>query len=135
MSKLDHAASLISSDAASTQKATLQHRTTNRKSINTGYETLYLRRKVVRISTHPNSSGLKSTSFWGDFSGLIPFIFLLWFNVIQDQGASPEWPEWNPALFVRTHKIIHQRHPLKRRPERMNNYSAIILKRMGKTGW
>jgi len=25
--------------------------------------------------------------------------------------------------------------PLKRRPERMNNYSAIILKRMGQTGW
>jgi monofunctional biosynthetic peptidoglycan transglycosylase len=25
--------------------------------------------------------------------------------------------------------------PLKRRPERMNNYSAIILKRMGQMGW
>src|SRR3981189_2117295 len=25
--------------------------------------------------------------------------------------------------------------PLKRRPERMKNYSAIILKRMGQTGW
>ena len=25
--------------------------------------------------------------------------------------------------------------PLKRRPERMNNYSAIILKRMAQMGW
>jgi monofunctional biosynthetic peptidoglycan transglycosylase len=25
--------------------------------------------------------------------------------------------------------------PLKRRPERMNNYSAIILRRMGQSGW
>ncbi len=25
--------------------------------------------------------------------------------------------------------------PLKRRPERMNNYSAIVLKRMGQVGW
>jgi monofunctional glycosyltransferase len=25
--------------------------------------------------------------------------------------------------------------PLKRRPERMNNYSAIILERMGQMGW
>jgi hypothetical protein len=25
--------------------------------------------------------------------------------------------------------------PLKRRPERMNNYSAIILARMSKMGW
>ena len=25
--------------------------------------------------------------------------------------------------------------PLKRRPERMNRYSAIILKRMGQMGW
>ena len=25
--------------------------------------------------------------------------------------------------------------PLKRRPERMNNYSALILKRMRQTGW
>jgi DNA integrity scanning protein DisA with diadenylate cyclase activity len=33
---LDHAASLIPSDAASARKATLQHRTANRKSINTG---------------------------------------------------------------------------------------------------
>src|SRR6266496_3954651 len=48
MSKLDHAASLTSSDAASTRKATLQQRTTNRKSINTGYKALYLRRKVAR---------------------------------------------------------------------------------------
>src|SRR5216684_3034189 len=47
MSKLDHAASLISSDAASTRKATLQHRTTNRKSINTCYDASYLRRKVA----------------------------------------------------------------------------------------
>ena len=47
MSKLDHAASLISSDAASTRKATLQHRTINRKSINTGYNVLFLRRKVA----------------------------------------------------------------------------------------
>src|SRR5215470_3126481 len=47
MSKLDHAASLISSDAASTQKATLQQRTTNRKSINAGYDALFLRRKVA----------------------------------------------------------------------------------------
>src|SRR4030095_15453679 len=48
MSKLDHAASLISSDAASTQKATLQQRITNRKSINTGDNVLFLRRKVAR---------------------------------------------------------------------------------------
>src|SRR6266446_2915186 len=47
MPKLDHAASLISSDAASTRKATLQRRTTNRKSINTGYNVLFLRRKVT----------------------------------------------------------------------------------------
>jgi monofunctional glycosyltransferase len=25
--------------------------------------------------------------------------------------------------------------PLKRRPERMNNYSSMILKRMGQMGW
>jgi len=47
MPKLDHAASLTSSDAASKQKATLQQRTTNRKSINTGYDALFLRRKVA----------------------------------------------------------------------------------------
>jgi hypothetical protein len=47
MSKLDHAASLTSSDAASTQKATLQQRTTNQKSTNTGYNVLFLRRKVA----------------------------------------------------------------------------------------
>jgi hypothetical protein len=47
MSKLDHAASLTSSDAASTRKATLQQCTTNRKSINTGYDALFLRRKVA----------------------------------------------------------------------------------------
>src|ERR1700739_2229121 len=47
MSKLDHAASLISSDAAAKQKATLQQRTTNRKSINSGYNVLFLRRKVA----------------------------------------------------------------------------------------
>src|SRR6266496_4418902 len=51
MSKLDHAASLTSSDAASTRKATLQQRTTNRKSINTGYKALYLRRKVARVGS------------------------------------------------------------------------------------
>src|SRR6266481_9712601 len=49
MSKLDHAASLISSDAASTRKATLQHRTTNRKRINTCYDALYLRWKVASL--------------------------------------------------------------------------------------
>ena len=48
MSKLDHAASFTSSDAASTQKATLQQRTSNRKPINTGYNVLFLRRKVAR---------------------------------------------------------------------------------------
>ena len=62
MSKLDHAASLTSSDAASTQKATLQQRTTNRKSINTGYNVLFLRRKVAspprttRKSDRPRAS-------------------------------------------------------------------------------
>jgi hypothetical protein len=45
MSKLDHAASLISSDAASTRKATLQQRTANGKSINAGYNVFFLRRK------------------------------------------------------------------------------------------
>src|SRR4030095_4382944 len=49
MSKLDHAASLTSSDAASTRKATLQQRITNTKSINTGYNVLFLRRKVARF--------------------------------------------------------------------------------------
>ena len=49
MSKLDHVVSLTSSDAASKQKATLQQRTTTRKSINTGYNVLFLRRKVARI--------------------------------------------------------------------------------------
>jgi hypothetical protein len=48
MPKLDHAASLTSSDVASKQKATLQQRTTNRKSINTGYNVFFLRRKVAR---------------------------------------------------------------------------------------
>src|SRR5438445_3444613 len=48
MSKLDHAASLTSSDAAAKQKATLQQRTTHRKSINTGYNVLFLRRKVAK---------------------------------------------------------------------------------------
>jgi hypothetical protein len=50
MSKLDHAASLFSSDPASTRKATLQHRTTNRNSINTRYGALYLRRKVAKLA-------------------------------------------------------------------------------------
>ena len=48
MSKLDHAASLISSDAAPTRKATLQHQTTNRKFTKTQQNSLYLRRKVAR---------------------------------------------------------------------------------------
>src|SRR6266853_2939717 len=49
-SKLDHAASLISSDAASAQKATLQHRTIKRKFINACYDALYLRWIVARDS-------------------------------------------------------------------------------------
>src|SRR5580704_1432270 len=49
MSKLYHAASLISSDAASTRKATLQHRTINRKPINTRFDALYLRWKVASL--------------------------------------------------------------------------------------
>src|SRR3981189_1361369 len=49
MSKLDHVVSLTSSDAASKQKATLQQRTTTRKSINTGYNVLFLRRKVASL--------------------------------------------------------------------------------------
>src|SRR6266403_4853276 len=48
MSKLDHAASLISSDAASPRKATLAPRARGRKSINAGYDPLYLRREVTR---------------------------------------------------------------------------------------
>src|SRR6266403_294829 len=54
MPKLDHAASLISSDAAATRKATLQHLRFNRKSINTRYNALFLRRKVAR-SDNSNS--------------------------------------------------------------------------------
>jgi len=48
MSKLDHAASLISSDAASTRKATLRHHPITRKFTITHYDALYLRRKVAR---------------------------------------------------------------------------------------
>jgi hypothetical protein len=41
-------------------------------------------------------------------SGLIPLYPLYWrFNVTQDQGLCPEWPEWNAALCVRAHQIIH----------------------------
>jgi DNA replication protein DnaC len=47
MPKLDHAASLISSDAASTGKATLQHHTINRKPTNTRDDASFLRRKVA----------------------------------------------------------------------------------------
>jgi hypothetical protein len=54
MSKLDHAASLTSSDAAAKQKATLQQRTTNRKSMNTGDNVLFLRRKVAKLSKNFN---------------------------------------------------------------------------------
>src|SRR5882724_9302428 len=53
MSKLDHAASLISSDAASTRKATLPQRTTKRKSTNTGCDALYLRWKVASLTGRP----------------------------------------------------------------------------------
>src|SRR6516162_11338903 len=52
MSKMDHAASLISSDAGSTRKATLQQPTTNEKSINTCCDRLYLRRKVASLPSH-----------------------------------------------------------------------------------
>src|SRR5438128_11526521 len=48
MPKLDHAASLISSDAASTRKATLQHLTTKQKFTKMHHDALYLRRKVAR---------------------------------------------------------------------------------------
>src|SRR5207245_11229486 len=54
MPKLDHAASLISSDAASTRKATLQHQTTNRKFTNSHQDALYLRRKVARRGNASN---------------------------------------------------------------------------------
>src|SRR2546426_12169220 len=60
MSKLDHAASLTSSDAAAKQKATLQQRTTHRKPINTGYNVLFLRRKVAKalgIDADPRRGG------------------------------------------------------------------------------
>src|SRR6266852_5728621 len=50
VSKLDHVASLISSEAASTRKATLQHQTTNRKFTNSHQDALYLRRKVAKSS-------------------------------------------------------------------------------------
>ena len=63
--------------------------------------------------------------------------------------------EWGPAVYgaeaaCRYHYEISARNigrqqaarlaailpaPLKRRPERMNNYSAIILRRMGQMGW
>src|SRR5258708_35657595 len=49
MSKLDHAASLVSSDAASTRKPTRQQRTIKRKPINTSYDRLYLRRKEAKL--------------------------------------------------------------------------------------
>src|SRR6266567_822012 len=68
MSKLDHAASLISSDAAAKQKATLQQRTTNRKSINTGYNVLFLRRKVARERSNPPRDRLPC----GPCSGSLP---------------------------------------------------------------
>jgi hypothetical protein len=35
------------------------------------------------------------------------FIVLVGFNLIHDQGLSPEWSEWNAALCVRAGKIIH----------------------------
>src|SRR6266852_2578874 len=73
MPKLDHAASLISSDAASTRKATLQQRTTNRKSINTGYNVLFLRRKVASICHYMSAeenelAAMPATSIPGDLT-------------------------------------------------------------------
>jgi hypothetical protein len=53
MSKLDHAASLFSSDAAPTRKATLQHRATNRKFTKTQQNALNLRRKVAKLNVQP----------------------------------------------------------------------------------
>jgi hypothetical protein len=50
MSKLDHAASLFPSDAASTQKATFQRRSDERKFTNMHYNSLYPRRKVASMS-------------------------------------------------------------------------------------
>src|SRR5882724_8900040 len=61
MPKLDHAASLISSDAAATRKATLQHLRFNRKSINTRYNALFLRRKVVSEECSPTKTAVQKT--------------------------------------------------------------------------
>jgi monofunctional glycosyltransferase len=63
--------------------------------------------------------------------------------------------EWGPGIYgaesaCRTYDGTAVRHidreqaarlaailpaPLKRRPERMNNYSSVILRRMGQMGW
>src|SRR4030095_6115741 len=101
MSKLDHAASLTSSDAASTRKATLQQRITNRKSINTGYNVLFLRRKVARFPG--GTSSVPRTLYLGAVNGnllccpkrgkasrrdfhqslrLSPFLWLRWLALI-----------------------------------------------------
>src|SRR5882762_11576683 len=69
-SKLDHAASLISSDAAATRKATPQHRPTNRKSINTCYDALYLRRKVASDGTQTSQIVVWTVRFQPACSGI-----------------------------------------------------------------
>jgi hypothetical protein len=60
MSKLDHAASLFPSDAASTRKATLQHHAITRQFKNVHHVALYLRRKVASCRL-PRTSYQKSS--------------------------------------------------------------------------
>src|ERR1700730_7723846 len=56
---------LIPSDAASTQKATLQHRAINREFMNACYDALYLRRKVATGSRKECFRGFCSCSLTG----------------------------------------------------------------------
>jgi hypothetical protein len=92
MSKLDHAASLISSDAAAKQKATLQQRTTNRKSINSGYNVSFLRRKVAS-TTHSRNSG--STWRWFSETGGVMLYIMMRTQLYLDEDI------WN-ALHIQS---------------------------------
>jgi hypothetical protein len=67
---------------------------------------------------------LSSTNFWMCVAGLIYLV------VGYDETAALRISR-QPA--ARLAAILPA--PLKRRPERMNSYSAIILNRMGQMGW
>src|SRR5260221_3355521 len=109
MSKLDHAASLTSSDAAAKQKATLQQRTTNRKSINTGYNVLFLRRKVARngvVMRSPRRSQPGSQKYAGK------------------ENENPRSPADNLSPICLTHCFAHSCHASSPKPSAAHRFDG-----------